>query len=280
MLYADAHRSCVTEPVIKCMVLRILKFLREEYQTALTSAITGFAGQGESGSFAQHAQMVQTPGSIASTPFAAFPLDTSTIMHPTLTRQGTSYPFYASAEGSRSQSPPTSSLSRNGSVDELSSRRAGNASFDSLTHSHSLAHQSAGNNGVQPIGTSSIFELLGHESKQTEVTTAISSLYSGGSGTQTPNSQYTGTPLDSPMSMLPTQRSASVKPTVARQGSSNPVSAFVQSHPSIQKMEEDFSKRSGKLKPIFIDAISELVDELGMVREQIAGQAMEHIHSA
>jgi translation initiation factor eIF-2B subunit beta len=45
-------------------------------------------------------------------------------------------------------------------------------------------------------------------------------------------------------------------------------------------MEEDFSKRSGKLKPIFIDAISELVDELGMVREQIAAQAMEHIHSA
>lgn len=267
-----------TEPVIKSMVLRILKFLREEYQTALTSAITGLAG--DSSSFAQHAQMVQTPGSMASTPFAAFPLDTSTMMHPALTRQGTSYPFYSSGEASSSQSPPTSSLSRNGSIDELSSRRAGNASFDSLTHSHSLAHQSHGTSGVQPIGTSSIFELLGHEEKQNDVTNVLSTVYSGGSGTQTPVSQYTGTPLDSPISMPSQQRASSSKPQVGRQGSSNPVSAFVQSHPSIQKMEEDFSRRSGKLKPIFIDAISELVDELGMVREQIAAQAMEHIHSA
>lgn len=272
------------EPVIKSMVLRILKFLKEEYQTALTSAITGLAGSGDVNSFSQQAQMVQTPGSIASTPFAAFPLDTSTLMHPSLTRQGTSYPFYSSAgEGSSSQSPPMSSISRNASTDELSQRRAGNASFDSISHSHFLPHQSTSSSGVQPIGTSSIFELLGHETSQTEsaagLTTVLSSLYAGGSGTQTPASQYSGTPIDSPMTM-PATRTAAPKPTAVRQGSANPVSAFVQSHPSIQKMEEDFSKRSGKLKPIFIDAISELVDELGMVREQIAAQAMEHIHSA
>lgn len=168
-------------------------------------------------------------------------------------------------------------------MDELSSRRAGNASFDSLSHSYSLPHQSTSTSGVQPIGTSSIFELLGHESNQTDsaagLTSVLSSLYTGGSGTQTPASQYTGTPLDSPMSM-PAGKSSAAKPQTTRQGSANPVSAFVQSHPSIQKMEEDFSKRSGKLKPIFIDAITELVDELGMVREQIAAQAMEHIHSA
>jgi translation initiation factor eIF-2B subunit beta len=45
-------------------------------------------------------------------------------------------------------------------------------------------------------------------------------------------------------------------------------------------MEEDFSKKSGRLKPVFIDAITDLLDELGMVREHIAAQATEHIHSA
>ena len=49
---------------------------------------------------------------------------------------------------------------------------------------------------------------------------------------------------------------------------------------AMSQFEEDFSKKANDLKPLFTDAIGELADELGMVREQISAQAMEHIHSA
>jgi translation initiation factor eIF-2B subunit beta len=42
----------------------------------------------------------------------------------------------------------------------------------------------------------------------------------------------------------------------------------------------EFSRRSVALKPIFIDAIGELMEELDMVYDGVANQAGEHIHSA
>ncbi|KAI8455065.1 hypothetical protein BY996DRAFT_7055391 [Phakopsora pachyrhizi] len=43
--------------------------------------------------------------------------------------------------------------------------------------------------------------------------------------------------------------------------------------------ERDFSSKSFNLKPIFIEAVQELYDELELVREGVAAQAAEHIHS-
>ncbi|MBW0567739.1 hypothetical protein O181_107454 [Austropuccinia psidii MF-1] len=43
--------------------------------------------------------------------------------------------------------------------------------------------------------------------------------------------------------------------------------------------EHDFSTKSLSLKPIFIEAVQELYDELDLVQEGVATQAPEHIHS-
>ena len=310
------------------MVLRVLKFLREEYQTALTSAIAGITGStanesgpgsGSGSAFQSSSQLVQTPGSVATTPFAAFPLDTSAIM-PGMARQDSSFPFYRSSSAasstgaaaanarSASGSGGTSSpISRTASIDEMSSlsKRTANMSMESISHTPSLAASSSASqarhpsqpaavSGMQPIGTSSMFELLGHRPEKQSAATAAaisglasmrSSMHSpqGGSGSQTPISANPSTPLDSPSSP-PTQHhphhKAPAKPANLRQGSTNAVAFAVQAHPTLQKMEEDFSKKSGRLKPVFIDAITDLLDELGMVREHIAAQATEHIHSA
>ncbi|EGG05083.1 uncharacterized protein MELLADRAFT_36951, partial [Melampsora larici-populina 98AG31] len=40
-----------------------------------------------------------------------------------------------------------------------------------------------------------------------------------------------------------------------------------------------FSKKAASLKPIFIEAVQELHDELELTRENVANQAAEHIHS-
>lgn len=43
--------------------------------------------------------------------------------------------------------------------------------------------------------------------------------------------------------------------------------------------ERDFNSKALSLKPIFIDAVQELYDELDLVQEGVASQASEHIHS-
>lgn len=45
------------------------------------------------------------------------------------------------------------------------------------------------------------------------------------------------------------------------------------------KVERNFSKKAASLKPIFIEAVQELHDELELTRENVANQAAEHIHS-
>jgi translation initiation factor eIF-2B subunit beta len=45
-------------------------------------------------------------------------------------------------------------------------------------------------------------------------------------------------------------------------------------------LSQEFSRRSLALKPIFIDAIGELMEELDMVYDGVANQAGEHIHSS
>ncbi|KAG0152561.1 hypothetical protein CROQUDRAFT_35536 [Cronartium quercuum f. sp. fusiforme G11] len=48
---------------------------------------------------------------------------------------------------------------------------------------------------------------------------------------------------------------------------------------SNSKTSREFSRRAFSLKPIFIEAVQELHDELELTRENVAAQAGEHIHS-
>ncbi|KAH9814484.1 translation initiation factor eIF-2B subunit beta [Melampsora americana] len=50
-------------------------------------------------------------------------------------------------------------------------------------------------------------------------------------------------------------------------------------HQGPGKAERNFSKKAASLKPIFIEAVQELHDELELTRENVANQAAEHIHS-
>jgi translation initiation factor eIF-2B subunit beta len=43
--------------------------------------------------------------------------------------------------------------------------------------------------------------------------------------------------------------------------------------------EDDFSRRSFSLKPVFIEAIAELMDEVETTYRSVGEQAIEHIHS-
>lgn len=258
------------------MVLRVVKFLREEYATALTSAISGVSALNIPSSaytpFNQGTSFAQTPGSIASTPFAAFPLDTSANIMPKLARQSSHFPFDSGAG-------------------DLSYDKR-NVSMDSIyqTHSFGPGLSGVGSFGHQPSGISSIFELLGHKDPSTSSSSytnpAANSMSPNNSGIQTPSTSLHASPS---MESLDFNTSASRSPTHKVQSQaqmqrqpSMPLSTYpsTSTTPTFAKMEQDFSKRSASLKPVFMDAITELLEELAMVREQISQQAMEHIHSA
>lgn len=314
------------EPVIPNMVLRVLKFLREEYSTALNSAIdTSTGGQSRLGG-GDYSQYPQTPGSGAETPFAAFPLDTSSSFTRKDSGAGTDYPWTTTSSsgnvGAGRESSQTNSPGDGGDEEEevlSNAKRLNNMSLESISHSHSLPSSSTLQSTIQGTGTSSIFELLGHKdinapdghaavsSRSNQPPPSLSSSFYGAfptvsnhhhphesstpaSGTQTPtspSSQHAQTlepsATYSPSHLTMSSRSAIANSTTRllfRQGSSSNVASAAAINSITHKIEQDFSKKSGSLKPIFIDAISELLDELSMVREQIANQAMEHIHSA
>lgn len=292
--------ALLTEPVIQSMTLRIIKFLKEEYQTALMSARASQIPPGALDEFASSMNGIpQTPFSSAQSPYPVIPHDTSasfTTGVPHLSRQDTHFPFYTSNTPSRSAS-----------ADELQtdSSKVGETSFDGppaseqtvhdSQHQHQRSDTQASQSGIQPIGTSSIFELLGHdaESNRPHAASMSSSFYSSGTGHSTPiaHSEW-----HSPV--IPSSPNAdALHASLSRSQSKSHVAAVQRenfarfSTPSTSSLapmakrvldafDEDFSKKANDLKPLFTDAIGELADELGMVREQVAAQAVEHIHSA
>lgn len=278
-----------SEPVIQNMVLRIIKFLKEEYQTALTSAMSShFPAGGEDLLNAMNGNP-QTPFSAVSSPYPIIPQDTSASFTggagaaPHLTRQDTHFPFDASRAPSRSDS-----------LDEFAAAAAGDVSAETAQtrqHPHASSSQAA----MQPIATSSIFELLGHdpESNRSHAASMSSSFYSSATGQSTP---IVASEMQSPImpsspnadanhaSLYRSQSKSQLftihRESLARFQTPSMTSLAPMLKRAMSQFEEDFSKKSNDLKPLFTDAIGELADEIGMVREQIAAQAMEHIHSA
>lgn len=283
-----------SEPVIQNMVLRIIKFLKEEYQTALSSAMTTHfpPGAGEDLLNTLNGNPV-TPFSAVSSPYPIIPQDTSASFSagpsgaPHLTRQDTHFPFDAS------RAP-----SRNDSIDDFANAAAGNAadtSVESTQTRQQQQHANLGQTAMQPIATSSIFELLGHdpESNRSHAASMSSSFYSSATGHSTPivASEYQSPIMPSSPnadihhnSLYRSQSKSQIftiqRESLARFQTPSMTSLAPMLKRAMSQFEDEFSKKANDLKPLFTDAIGELADELAMVRSQIAEQAMEHIHSA
>ncbi|GAA5969872.1 hypothetical protein JCM11641_008070 [Rhodosporidiobolus odoratus] len=118
----------------------------------------------------------------------------------------------------------------------------------------------------------SIFDLLGHKpTPEGTPQSAGGRTSTSGLGelstASTPASSTTGSPTTSPSSSQILQRP-------------NPL---IQPFSSLDihdlTLEGDFSKRSFNLKPVFIDAIQELLDEVELTDRSVGEQSLDHIHS-
>ncbi|GAA6031736.1 hypothetical protein JCM8097_001959 [Rhodosporidiobolus ruineniae] len=122
----------------------------------------------------------------------------------------------------------------------------------------------------------SIFDLLGHKpgvggAPELNDRRASMSTFGGGgslSGSSTPTG--TASPTASPASSQILQRP---NPLVQSPSSSS----FDMDYEYTQ--ENDFSKKSFSLKPVFIDAIQELLDEVDFTYRSVGEQSLDHIHS-
>lgn len=123
----------------------------------------------------------------------------------------------------------------------------------------------------------SLFELLGH-SKDLNLPAATPRAASGGrgasTGTTTPTSPAPSSPSSSGILVrpnLPVRTSSVLSPVASSSSSSNPhLNAL---------LETEFSRKSHSLKPVFIDAISELMDEVDFTYRSVGEQSIDHIHS-
>ncbi|BGP14660.1 hypothetical protein JCM10213_001630 [Rhodosporidiobolus nylandii] len=122
---------------------------------------------------------------------------------------------------------------------------------------------------TQGAALGSMFELLGHKSSPD------GSLQAGGraatagfSTSSTPVSSTSASPAQSPASSQILQRP-------------NPlIQPFSSLDINVElSREEDFSKRSFNLKPLFIEAIQELMDEVESTYRSVGEQSTDHIHS-
>lgn len=111
----------------------------------------------------------------------------------------------------------------------------------------------------RPLGN--IFDLLGHKSPGTSSLSSIAPTYSVAT-TPTPSS--------------PNSPSGAVTPShYSSYGQS-----YTQDSSSTQSMlADEFSRKSGSLKPVFIEAIQELMDEVELTSRSVGEQSIDHIHS-
>ncbi|KAM0788073.1 hypothetical protein ACM66B_001244 [Microbotryomycetes sp. NB124-2] len=124
----------------------------------------------------------------------------------------------------------------------------------------------------RPGALGSIFELLGHKS-----TNGSTSSQPGGA----PGSPFASTSgLSSPGSSQPGSPASAHTPSIAQPRPTHPLRTPSLVSPQIQAvLEDEFSKKSFSLKPVFIEAIQELMDEVEMTYQTIGQQAIDHIHS-
>ncbi|BGO90206.1 hypothetical protein NBRC10512_002409 [Rhodotorula toruloides] len=112
----------------------------------------------------------------------------------------------------------------------------------------------------------SIFDLLGHKSAIDGVGRAS---YGFASADNSPTASTSSTPIQSPSSSQILQRPS---PATFNSNFASYMSDGDQSR------EEVFSRRSYHLKPVFIEAIQELMDEVETTYRSVGEQALDHIH--
>ncbi|KAG0664964.1 GCD complex subunit gcd7 [Rhodotorula mucilaginosa] len=131
-----------------------------------------------------------------------------------------------------------------------------------------------------PLG--SIFNLLGHSNATEGASRSALSAFGGlgGGGTATPGmgspaSSAAPSPIQSPESSQILQR-----PNPFANAADRNFASFNDDNAAANTPEEDdFSRRSFSLKPVFIEAIAELMDEVETTYRSVGEQAIEHIHS-
>ena len=133
-----------------------------------------------------------------------------------------------------------------------------------------------------PLG--SIFNLLGHsnatEGASRSALSAFGGLGGGGTGTATPGM---GSPASSaapsPTVQSPESSQILQRPNPFAAATNSNFASFDDNASNNTPEEDDFSRRSFSLKPVFIEAIAELMDEVETTYRSVGEQAIEHIHS-
>ncbi|CEQ41887.1 SPOSA6832_03646 [Sporobolomyces salmonicolor] len=118
----------------------------------------------------------------------------------------------------------------------------------------------------------SMFDLLGHKPTPEgvpQVNTGRASTSAWGGPSPGPSSPSTSAPTSPPQSPASSQILQRPSPL------SRPMSTADSTH----LREEEFSRRSFHLKPVFIEAIQELMDEVEMTYRSVGEQSTDHIHS-
>lgn len=121
------------------------------------------------------------------------------------------------------------------------------------------------------LGT--IFDLLGHKSSSM-IGSRLAVQSSG--YTSAFASQCSSPSPSAPPSPAPTAH-ANLRPTLSQRNST--ITGGNNSPNVTTMLEEEFSRKSHTLKPVLIEAIEELMDEVRMTYTSVAEQSIDHIHS-
>ncbi|KAK4047596.1 GCD complex subunit gcd7 [Microbotryomycetes sp. JL221] len=134
------------------------------------------------------------------------------------------------------------------------------------------------NGGGGALG--SLFELLGHKPAGANAVTITSSTngspFGGGTGTASPTSAGSSPQHRPSLSVRTSSSFFGSTPTTTGNLSTQPNFITLQIQ---QTLEDEFTKKSFGLKPVFIEAIQELMDEVELTYQTIGQQAVDHIHS-
>lgn len=133
-----------------------------------------------------------------------------------------------------------------------------------------------------PLG--SIFNLLGHSNATEGASRSALSAFgglggAGGSQLGSPISSAAPSPVQSPESSQILQRPNPFAAAAAGHHRDSNFASFDDNASANTPEEDDFSRRSFSLKPVFIEAIVELMDEVETTYRSVGEQAIEHIHS-
>lgn len=208
------------ELVVTNITRRVLKFLTEEYQTALSAFLLASTSHSSTSSIPS---TPHTPGwglSGLETPGTFFP------------ERGDPFAFTSRVDG-------------------------------------------AGEGKFRGIG-GSMFDLLGHKGDSTSAQGAGDKFSAGKDHLWSAQNSPGLSAPNSPSKLFSTLPSSFDKPALSRIATST--SGQLSPHVTTM-LEEDFSKKAHNLKPVFIEAIQELIDEVEMTQRSVGEQSLDHIHS-